>query len=332
MNKEMREKREEFEKIFHVEFKEPQKLESCGKEALTQLINQANKKEAISGIPSGFTKLDDITGGFQGGDLTIIAGRPMMGKTSLALSMARQMAVDHHIPVLFATFEMKETVVSKRLIAAQCDVPLHSMVCAIVNPDQWKDIDKKVAPLVESPITIADIYEYGLEQLELMCRKTVEKDHVKAIFIDSLEFIYSDDYFSRSYAHTYKIIRTFKVLARELDIPIFITSNLKNVPRDFDTLNCRPKLCDLLDDGVVENFSDKILLLHRPEFYHFYQDEYGRDMRGVAILQVEKNKGGYRGDIFLNFKEECGKFTNYDPFNPMPLGEGGIVNSKANEK
>ena len=145
-------------------------------------------------------------------------------------------------------------------------------------------------------------------------------------------FIYSDDYFSRSYAHTYKIIRTFKVLARELDIPIFITSNLKNVPRDFDTLNCRPKLCDLLDDGVVENFSDKILLLHRPEFYHFYQDEYGRDMRGVAILQVEKNKGGYRGDIFLNFKEECGKFTNYDPFNPMPLGEGGIVNSKANEK
>lgn len=113
MNKEMREKREEFEKIFHVEIKEPQKLESCGKEALTQLINQANKKEAISGIPSGFTKLDDITGGFQGGDLTIIAGRPMMGKTSLALSMARQMAVDHHIPVLFATFEMKETVVSK---------------------------------------------------------------------------------------------------------------------------------------------------------------------------------------------------------------------------
>ena len=195
MNKEMREKREEFEKIFHVEFKEPQKLESCGKEALTQLINQANKKEAISGIPSGFTKLDDITGGFQGGDLTIIAGRPMMGKTSLALSMARQMAVDHHIPVLFATFEMKETVVSKRLIAAQCDVPLHSMVCAIVNPDQWKDIDKKVAPLVESPITIADIYEYGLEQLELMCRKAVEKDHVKAIFIDSLEFIYSADYF-----------------------------------------------------------------------------------------------------------------------------------------
>lgn len=147
-----------------------------------------------------------------------------------------------------------------------------------------------MAPLVESPITIADIYEYGLEQLELMCRKAVEKDHVKAIFIDSLEFIYSDDYFSRSYAHTYKIIRTFKVLARELDIPIFIISNLKNVPRDFDTLNCRPKLCDLLDNGIVENFSDKILLFHRPEFYHFYQDEYGRVCVALLFCRLRKTK------------------------------------------
>lgn len=332
MGKRMKEKKEELEKLFDIETKDPQKIGCCGKEALQQVVDQASKKETIPGVPSGFTKLDDYTGGFQGGDLIVIAGRPMMGKTSLALSMARQMAVDHHVPVLFATYEMKETVVSKRLIAAQCDIPLHTLACAILNPKQWEALDKKLLPLVESPLTVADIYEYDLQKLEILCRRAVEKDHVKAIFIDCLQYIYADNAYGRSTVDTMKSIPAFKLLARDLDIPIIITSNLKNGPKNFDMHNCRPRLSDLSDDGITEFFSDKIFLIHRPEFYHIYQDEYGRDMRGVAILQVEKNKGSYRGDILLDFKEECGKFTNYAPFNPMPLGEGGIVNSKSNEK
>ena len=332
MSRRMKEKKGELEKLFDIETKEPQKIDGCTKEAILQVADQAKRKEMIPGVSSGFKKLDDCTGGFLGGDLIVIAGRPMMGKTSLALSMARQMAVDHHIPVLFATYEMKETVVSKRLIAAQCDIPLHTLACAILNPEQWDALDKKVLPLVESPLTVADIYEYDLQKLELLCRRAVEKDHVKAIFIDCLQYIYADNAYGRSTVDTMKSIPAFKLLARELDIPIIITSNLKTGPKEFDMFNCRPRLSDLSDDGITEFFSDKILLIHRPEFYHIYQDECGRDMRGVAILQIEKNKGGYRGDILLDFKEECGKFSNHAPFNPMTLGGEAIVDSMFNEK
>lgn len=314
MNKNMK---EEFDSNVQLGAKEPQKLGSCGKEALAELIEQAGKKKPVSGVQSGFTKLDEITDGFQGGELIVIAGMTMMGKTSLALSMARQMAVDQHIPVMFATYEMKETVLSKRLIAAQCDIPLQGLVCAIVNPEQWKDIEKKVEPLVASPFTVADVYEYDLNKLINLCRDKVQNDHVKAIFIDSIQYIFSDSFYGKNRLDIYESMPALKLLARELDIPIFITSALSGSVFKFNDYRQRPTLSDLPDTSVIENFSDKIIIVHRPEFYHIYQDDCGRDMRGVAILQVEKNKGGYRGDIYLDFKEECGKFTNQTLFKPL---------------
>ena len=206
---------------------------------------------------------------------------------------------------------MSNTCLVQRLIATTCDIPLQKIINTQLYPNDWNNLDSKINELIGAPFYIEDTPWLGTKELLESCRHAVSAHLAKAIFIDCLQLINWTYHYNRSIDEEQsKIVFSLKSLAKELNIPIVVVSSLNRKPQKEDPfLGKLPEAKELPGNGTLESISDYVLLMHRPELYHIYQDEHGRDLHGIIEIQLVKNARGYGKDVFLKFNASTGSFS-----------------------
>ncbi len=292
----------------------------------------------MTGVPTGFDKLDEKTSGWQNSDLVIIAGRPAMGKTSFALSLAKNIAVDYRIPIAFFSLEMNNVQLVNRLISNVCEIPGNKMLNGQLSPDEWERLDKNIRRLQGSPLYIDDTPGLSIFELRTKARRLVREKGVKIIMIDYLQLMNANGMrFGSRQEEVSKISQSLKGLAKELDIPILALSQLNRTVENREGLDGkRPQLSDLRESGAIEQDADMVLFVHRPEYYHIYDDGKGNDLHGKAQIIIAKHRKGATGDVLLTFRGEFTRFQNPDEESPLPTSPsdepptGEILGSRVN--
>ena len=306
------------------------------KSAVDVIQKAAQNKDGLTGVPTGYNKLDDITSGWQSSDLVIIAGRPAMGKTSFALSMAKNIAADYKVPMAFFSLEMSNVQLVNRLISNACEIEGSKILNGQLLPDEWERLDKRVNNLIGAPLYVDDTPGLSVFELRTKARRLVREHGVKIIMIDYLQLMNANGMrFSSRQEEVSTISRSLKGLAKELDIPILALSQLNRGVESREGLEGkRPQLSDLRESGAIEQDADMVLFVHRPEYYHILQDENGRDLRGMAQIIIAKHRKGATGDVLLTFRGEFTRFENPQDRrlnNKQTRSMGGeIVGSKIN--
>ena len=304
-----------------------------------QLLLQASNREGgLTGVPSGFRKLDDITAGWQPSDLVIIAGRPAMGKTSFALSIAKNVAIDYRKPIAFFSLEMNNVQLVNRLISNVCSIPGNKILNGQLSPDEWERFDSNIRKMQGAPIYVDDTPGLSIFELRTKARRLVREHGIELLMIDYLQLMNANGMrFNSRQEEVSTISRSLKGLAKELNIPVLALSQLSRAVEQRDgPEGKRPQLSDLRESGAIEQDADMVLFVHRPEYYHILQDEKGNDLHGMAQIIIAKHRKGATGDVLLNFRGEYTRFSNPEDidFNaPLPddsIG-GEIMGSKMND-
>lgn len=308
------------------------------KNAIDVIQKAAANSDGITGVPTGYHKLDDITSGWQASDLVIIAGRPAMGKTSFALSMAKNIAADYKVPIAFFSLEMSNVQLVQRLISNCCEIQGSKLLNGQLGPDEWDRLDKNINKLMGAPIYVDDTPGLSVFELRTKARRLAREHDVKIIMIDYLQLMNANGMrFSSRQEEVSTISRSLKGLAKELNIPIIALSQLNRGVEAREGLEGkRPQLSDLRESGAIEQDADMVLFVHRPEYYHIYQDDSGRDLHGMAQIIIAKHRKGATGDVLLTFRGEFTRFENPEDTrlgNRAPANEargGEILGSKIN--
>ncbi len=305
------------------------------KNAVEVIQKAAANKDGLTGVPTGYHKLDEITSGWQPSDLVIIAGRPAMGKTSFALSMAKNIAADYKVPMAFFSLEMSNVQLVNRLISNCCEIQGSKILNGQLQPDEWERLDKRMNSLLGAPLYVDDTPGLSVFELRTKARRLVREHGVKIIMIDYLQLMNANGMrFSSRQEEVSTISRSLKGLAKELDVPILALSQLNRGVEAREGLEGkRPQLSDLRESGAIEQDADMVLFVHRPEYYHLYQDDNGRDLHGMAQIIIAKHRKGATGDVLLTFRGEFTRFENPEDTrlnnNSAPVG-GEIMGSKIN--
>ena len=282
------------------------------KSAVEVIQKAAANKGGLTGIPTGYHKLDDITSGWQDSDLVIIAGRPAMGKTAFALSLAKNIAADQQIPMAFFSLEMSNVQLVDRLIANSCEIAGSKILNGQLDPDEWERLDKRLNSLLGVPLFVDDTPSLSVFELRTKARRLVREHGIKLIMIDYLQLMNANGMrFSSRQEEVSTISRSLKGLAKELDIPILALSQLnRGVENREGNEGKRPQLSDLRESGAIEQDADMVLFIHRPEYYGFKEDDHGNDLRGKAEIIIAKHRKGATGDVLLSFRAEFTRFEN----------------------
>lgn len=306
---------------------------------ITKAIDILQKASAnsggLTGVPTGYTKLNEKTSGWQSSDLVIIAGRPAMGKTSFALSLAKNIAVDYNTPIAFFSLEMNNVQLVNRLISNVCEIPGSKMLNGQLTKDEWERLDKNIQQLQRAPLYVDDTPGLSIFELRTKARRLVREKNVKIIMIDYLQLMNANGMkFGSRQEEVSKISQSLKGLAKELDIPILALSQLNRTVENREGLEGkRPQLSDLRESGAIEQDADMVLFVHRPEYYHILTDEKGNDLRGMAQIIIAKHRKGATGDVLLTFKGQFTRFQDPEQNAPeIPNADGGseIIGSKLN--
>jgi replicative DNA helicase len=297
-------------------------------------IEEISNKEGMSGIPTGFTKLDRLTSGWQPSDLIIIAARPGMGKTAFTLTMARNVAVDSNIPVAFFSLEMSSVQLITRLISSETNLSSEKLRTGKLEKHEWEQLNVKVKTLEKAPLFIDDTPSLSIFDLRAKARRLASQYGIKMIMIDYLQLMTAggSQKGGNREQEISTISRNLKALAKELAIPVIALSQLS---RAVETRggSKRPLLSDLRESGAIEQDADIVSFIYRPEYYKI--DEWDEDERspteGLGEFIVAKHRNGGLESIRLKFIGHLGKFDNLDDFD-TPFGEfHSKMNAAAND-
>lgn len=293
-------------------------------ETAQDLVIQAKKrieeiagKEGMSGIPSGFDKLDKLTSGWQPSDLIIVAARPGMGKTALTLSMARNMAVNSNIPVAFFSLEMSSVQLITRLISSETGLSSEKLRTGKLEKHEWEQLNVKVKSLEKAPLFIDDTPSLSIFDLRAKARRLASQHNIKMIMIDYLQLMTAggSQKGGNREQEISTISRNLKALAKELNVPVIALSQLS---RAVETRggSKRPILSDLRESGAIEQDADIVSFIYRPEYYKIeeWDDEERTPTQGQAEFIVAKHRNGGLENIRLKFIGNQGKFDNLDDF------------------
>lgn len=301
-------------------------------DAYELLKKAASRTDGLSGLESGFTQIDHITSGWQKSDLIIIAARPAMGKTAFVLSLARNIAVDYQKPVALFSLEMSNVQLVNRLISNVCEIPGDKIKSGQLAPYEWQQLDFKLNQLINAPLYVDDTPSLSVFELRTKARRLVREHKVEIIIIDYLQLMNASGMsFNSRQEEVSTISRSLKGLAKELDIPIIALSQLNRGVESRDGLEGkRPQLSDLRESGAIEQDADIVCFIHRPEYYKIYEDEKGRDLRGLAEFIIAKHRNGATGNVLLRFTGALTKFRNIDDDRLSTLSEESSFGSKMN--
>ncbi|MDX1326120.1 MAG: replicative DNA helicase [Arenibacter sp.] len=293
-------------------------------ETAQNLVIQAKKrieeiagKEGLSGIPSGFDKLDKLTSGWQPSDLIIVAARPGMGKTALTLSMARNVAVNSNMGVAFFSLEMSSVQLITRLISSETGLSSEKLRTGKLEKHEWEQLNVKVKSLESAPLFIDDTPSLSIFDLRAKARRLASQHDIKMIMIDYLQLMTAGgtQKGGNREQEISTISRNLKALAKELNVPVIALSQLS---RAVETRggSKRPILSDLRESGAIEQDADIVSFIYRPEYYKIdeWDDEERSPTAGQAEFIVAKHRNGGLENIRLKFLGHLGKFDNLDDF------------------
>ena len=281
-------------------------------QAIKEIQNAKSADNKLRGVPSGYSALDGITQGWQKSDLIILAARPSMGKTAFALNLARNAAVDFHIPVAFFSLEMSKVQLVTRLISTESSLPADKLRSGDLAEYEWQQLNTKVTPLTDAPIYIDDTAQLSIFELRAKCRRLQQQHDIQMIFIDYLQLMTAkggDKGLNREQEIS-TISRSLKSLAKELQIPVLALSQLSRSVEQRPGSK-KPILSDLRESGAIEQDADMVLFLYRPEYYKNEADAADKP-KGYTIVDIAKHRNGKLGEIELRFVGQYARFEEFE--------------------
>ena len=283
------------------------------KEAIREIEEAGKREDALVGIPSGFTKLDRLTSGWQKSELIIVAARPSMGKTAFALSMARNMAIDHGKKVAIFSCEMSSIQLVNRLIIAETDIPGDKIKNGRLNEEEWKQLDSRIKKLIQAPVFIDDTPAISVFELRAKCRRLMAQHKLDIVIVDYLQLMSGPENAGSREQEVSNISRSLKSIAKELNVPIIALSQLNRSVEMRGGLK-RPLLSDLRESGAIEQDADMVVFIHRQDKFGILTFEDGSSTKGIAEIILAKNRNGPVDDVRLRFREERAQFVDIDDF------------------
>ncbi len=310
--------------------RDTQKMDAIIKQSLASLEELRTKTDGLTGVPSGFTDLDRVTGGWQKSDLVIIAARPAMGKTAFVLSCARNAAVDFQKPVVVFSLEMSSVQLVNRLISGEAEIEQEKIRKGNLAEWEWQQLHSKIGRLSEAPLLIDDTPALNIFEFRAKCRRLKSQYDIQMVIVDYLQLMHGKGEGGGNREQEIgSISRALKSVAKELDVSVIALSQLSRAVESRPGQNGkRPMLSDLRESGSIEQDADMVLFLYRPEYYGIMEDESGRSNAGVGEVIIGKNRHGETGIVPLRFIGKYVKFADLeDSFLPPSSFSAGSDNN-----
>jgi len=320
-------------------FKIAQKREQSSAQELGELLDEAirsleeNEGRALTGLPSGFGELDELTNGLQSGEMIILAARPSMGKTALALNMVEHMAMAGHPAVVFS-LEMGRQQLVQRLICARGGIDSHRLRRNMLRKEDFKNIFAACEELRKAPLYIDDTPGLSLLQLRSKARRMKEQFNVQAVVIDYLQLMSTGKRVESRQIEVAEMSRGVKAMARELDVPVICLSQLNRAAEQRE--GHRPRLSDLRESGSIEQDADVVMMLHREEYYHRHDPDWADanpDRVGLGEIIIAKQRNGPTGTVQLVWDSASTRYRDMSQMGDAGMHEGygqnlGVVSTR----
>ena len=267
------------------------------------LSDARDKKLQIRGIPSGFYKLDELTGGFQPAQLIVIASRPSMGKTSLAIKLLDQIGLNEKKSALFFSLEMTGEQIAKVMICAHCGVPYHNISTGVLTQEEFTKLTTAASKFLESSIFIDDTPDLSIFDLRARARRMKAEHDIGIVIVDYLQMVRSGDRRAENRQQEIASISLkLKALAKEIEAPVIALAQLNRSP---EAESRKPRMSDLRESGAIEQDADVVMLLHREEVYDTETEK-----KGICEIIVAKNRTGPTGSVDVAFLKDRMRFEN----------------------
>ena len=272
-------------------------------ETFNRLEELYNSKSFITGIPTGFTDLDYKTAGLQNSDLVLIAARPGMGKTAMALNIAQYAAVHKNVPVAIFNLEMSKDQIVNRMLCSEVMVDSHRMRTGKLEDDDWSKIARALGPMSEAPVYIDDTPGISVMDIRSKCRRLKLERNLGLVIIDYLQLMQGRGKTENRQQEVSEISRSLKILAKEINVPVVTMSQLSRGPEQ--RTDHRPMLSDLRESGAIEQDADIVMFLYRDDYYNADTEK-----KNIAEVIIAKHRSGSTGTVELRWFGEYTKFAN----------------------
>lgn len=288
--------------------RETQSVRDVISSAIDDLQAVQLRTDGLSGVPSGYTGIDRVTLGWQKSDLIIIAARPSMGKTAFVLTMARNMAVDHKVPVAMFSLEMSGEQLVKRLMISETGLASDKIKGGKkLEQYEWEQLHDRLGDLVKAPLYIDDTPSLSIYEFRAKARRLVSMAGVQAIIIDYLQLMAGPPELRGMREQEVSMIsRSLKAIAKELNVPIIALSQLSRAVETRGGAK-RPQLSDLRESGAIEQDADLVLFIHRPDYYGTVEDP---SQKGLTDIIIAKHRNGEVCDVPMRFRHSEVKFVD----------------------
>lgn len=273
------------------------------KDGIELIESLYHKKSHITGVPTGFRDFDIKTAGLQNGDLVIVAGRPSMGKSAFAVSIAEHVAVEEHMPIGFFSLEMSKEQLMQRFLCSQAKVDMQKLRTGFLAPTEWPILTNAAGTLSEAPIYIDDTPALTIFELRARARRLKAHHDIKLVVVDYLQMLRSSNRGDSRQQEISEISQSLKALAKELTVPVIAVSQLSRAVESRE--DHRPQLSDLRESGAIEQDADLVVFLLREEYYNPTPEN-----KGIAEAIIAKQRNGPVGSIRMSFIREYMKFHN----------------------
>jgi len=266
-------------------------------------IDAASARDGqMLGIPTGFKQLDDLTGGFQAGQMIVLAARPAIGKSTLGLDIARSASIKHGKASVIFSLEMSREEITKRMLAAEAGVKLTKLTKGPMGPNDWERLASTAARIAKAPLFIDDSPNMSLMEIRAKCRRLKQQHDLQLVVVDYLQLMSSGRKVESRQQEVSEFSRALKLLAKEIQVPVIAISQLNRGAEQ--RTEKRPMLSDMRESGAIEQDADIVILLHR-------DDAYDRDNRpGEADFIVAKHRSGPTDTIAVAFKKDYAHFAD----------------------
>lgn len=279
-------------------------------EAIARIDSRMKQEHAFGGVETGFDDFDEMTGGMHGSEMIILAARPSMGKTALAMNIVEHVAIDCQQPVLFVSLEMAALELGDRLLCSRAQVNGHRLRNGQITAEESQKLIRTAAEVSTAPLYIDDSPSRTMTEIAAAARRLKRRDGLSLIAIDYLQLIEPDNSRDPRQEQVAKIARRLKGLARELDVPVLCLAQLNRQVEA--TRDNKPQLSNLRESGAIEQDADVVMFVHREEYY-CTNDEDRERVKGEADLLIRKQRNGPVGDIKLTWLHDFTRFTNRAP-------------------
>lgn len=269
------------------------------------LEERQGNKSLVSGVPTGFTRLDSLTSGLQKAELIILAARPSMGKTALALNIARNVAIDANVPVAIFSLEMSKEQLSMRLLCSEARIDSSRLRGGFFSMEDWRKLTDAAGVLSDASIFIDDTPDISALEIRAKARRLKMEKDIGLVVIDYLQLMKGRMSAERRDLEISEISRSLKALAKELDIPVMALSQLNRMLEQRN--DKQPRLSDLRESGALEQDADVVTFIYRDEIYN---NDANNPKKGIADILIRKNRNGPTGEVTLTFLDSYTRFEN----------------------